>query len=66
MSPRNLFQRQIQNGLYTEVAPVQKQIDTISHPLHTWKILPYMAVFESVHRTVDLSSFMGTVSMFKN
>ena len=28
--------------------------------LATWEILPYMAVFKSVHRTVDLGSSMDT------
>ena len=28
--------------------------------LNTWEILPYMAVFESVHRTADVGSSMDT------
>ena len=28
--------------------------------VHTWEILPYMAVFKSVHRIVNLGSSMDT------
>ena len=36
------------------------QLFLLSVMISTWEILPYMAVFESVHRTADVGSSMDT------
>ena len=41
--------------------PVPQRKRSIS----TWEILPYMAVMKSVHRTVDVSSFIDTISILR-